>query len=114
VASAQNLSGFNYGLQGFLACGEDILHLSVWLSDERVGQTIFQETFTGRRDDLLKLVREAALAVMKELPVTARRKDRTPRRNGCPAAGARPIRKSRLRTKRSARRKLRAPSDTLN
>jgi TolB-like protein len=57
-----------YGLRGFLACRKDLLQVSVWLSDYQAGEVIFTRTFEAPRDDLLKLIREIALAIVKELP----------------------------------------------
>jgi TolB-like protein len=84
-ASAQaGFAGLDYGLRGFLACAEDVLTLSVWMSDLRAGRLLSNQTFEGRRDDLLRLVRQAALSVMTEL----RRKQRVKPRIRCRPAQA--------------------------
>lgn len=106
LSTPPDLTGLDYSLRGFLACGEDVLCVSVWLSDLRPGQMIFHQAFEGQRDDLLKLVRQAALSIMKKMRPASRRKQAANRRMGWRLADAssRPQRRHSAPSRRPARR----------
>jgi TolB-like protein len=53
-------SSAHYGLSGILFCRDDTVKLNVWLQDLRARRIIWDPTFEGCRDDLLKLSQQVA------------------------------------------------------
>lgn len=56
-----------YGVRGSLESREDVLWLNVVLSDLTTGRSVWSHRFTGRRYDLLKMLRQVTTAIVKAL-----------------------------------------------
>jgi len=57
----------SYCLRGSLECRDEVMRLNVSLSDLQAGRVVFGQAFEGHRDDLIKLSRQVAMAVVDAL-----------------------------------------------